>query len=274
MNTAADGSSGSPPVAAGTAPSSKAAPSATAGFFFQKRYGRLDWRKLAGVDLNEVVSRVDVDTLQDNVEHLTFSDIGEEDLRYFTDANFIKIFRLCQLTIEYLLNVQNYLSTELSSRDTRVSELEKALAQERSVSELKDADFFTLKQQLKYQAKVTKAYQHAVSSLNRHKGEEGKLGEATANVDVAYVRLFVLPFLFIYFVFFLFFNSHFSAPCSSIALISSHMLFVSPPLPVLMLLSISFIIEMRAVPVQLHFGAFPQQALSASPPRVLPKSCR
>jgi hypothetical protein len=88
------------------------------------------------VDLERVVAEVDVDTLQDNVEHITFADIGQEgiqchslslfftnqmeisqmmngmrlmlslfvDLRYFTDANFIQLFRLTQVgcyTIPY-----------------------------------------------------------------------------------------------------------------------------------------------------------------------------
>lgn len=47
-------------------------------FFFRRRHGQLNWRKLAEVDLERVVAEVDVDTLQENVEHITFADIGEE----------------------------------------------------------------------------------------------------------------------------------------------------------------------------------------------------
>jgi len=47
-------------------------------FFFRRRNGKLNWRKIAQVDLERVVRMIDVDTLQDNVEHITFADIGEE----------------------------------------------------------------------------------------------------------------------------------------------------------------------------------------------------
>jgi hypothetical protein len=56
------------PVAAAPAPKK---------FFFRRRTERLDWRKLSKVDLHRIVTEVDISALQDNVEHITFADIGD-----------------------------------------------------------------------------------------------------------------------------------------------------------------------------------------------------
>lgn len=50
---------------------------------------------------------VDVGVLQENLEHITFADIGESEAG--SPTNFIQLFRLAQLTIEFLLHVQNLL---------------------------------------------------------------------------------------------------------------------------------------------------------------------
>lgn len=53
----------------------------------------------------------DLDTLEKVVSIIAFGDIEAEDTRHLTELNFIKVFRLAQLTIEYLLYVQDCLQT-------------------------------------------------------------------------------------------------------------------------------------------------------------------
>jgi len=128
-------------------------------FFFRRRNGKLDWRKLANVDLERVVSTVDVATLQDNVEHITFADVGEDDLRYFTDANFMQLFRLTQLIIEYLINVQNFLLDCGNEKDKRNAELLAAHQAMQDKCKLKDDKIRKLRSELKYARKVIRAYE-------------------------------------------------------------------------------------------------------------------
>ncbi|VDK36375.1 unnamed protein product [Taenia asiatica] len=78
-------------------------PSKMPGFFFRKRVERIDWKRLASVDVCRVASQIDIDALQDNLVSVAFCDINSEiDTRY-VDTNFIKLFQLAQLLIEYLL---------------------------------------------------------------------------------------------------------------------------------------------------------------------------
>ncbi|OAE29684.1 hypothetical protein AXG93_509s1370 [Marchantia polymorpha subsp. ruderalis] len=79
-------------------------------FVFQKRLTRIDWRKLHTIDVDKIVREVDLDTLEAVVDTIAFGDIQGEDTRNFTEANFVKIFRIAQLMVEYLLHVQELLA--------------------------------------------------------------------------------------------------------------------------------------------------------------------
>lgn len=102
---------------------------------------------------------MDVDTLQDNVEHITFADIVEDDLRHFTDANFIQLFRMCQLIIEYLLNVQNYLVGVSGQRNSQVEKFLLELQKHKAINQKKDERIKLLKHEVKSLKRELRAYE-------------------------------------------------------------------------------------------------------------------
>lgn len=50
-----------------------------------------------------------------HLENITFCNLREEDLRFITDQHVVKLFRVAQLIIEYLLYAQEQLSSNLNS---------------------------------------------------------------------------------------------------------------------------------------------------------------
>lgn len=90
-------------------------------FFFQQRRGRLNLRSFANVDVERIVRDVDVDVLQSYLENITFCNLEEEDLRIMTDPQIIKLFRVAQLMIEYLLYAQEQLASNLSELAAKYS---------------------------------------------------------------------------------------------------------------------------------------------------------
>jgi hypothetical protein len=46
---------------------------------------------------------VDIDTLQQNLEMVTFCNAGGADVAQYADPNFVKVFQLAQLMLEYNL---------------------------------------------------------------------------------------------------------------------------------------------------------------------------
>ncbi|CAM9850454.1 unnamed protein product, partial [Sphacelaria rigidula] len=78
-----------------------------AAFYFRQRHGKLDWKKLARVDVDDVVREVDLTVLQDLLDEVAFSEITAEDIPPTgVDDLCVKLIRISQLTIEYLLHVQ------------------------------------------------------------------------------------------------------------------------------------------------------------------------
>lgn len=90
------------------------------GFAFRKRFEKIDWRRIASIDIDSVARTLDFNALQDNIMNITFCNIeGELDVR-MVDPNFIKIFKLAQLTIEYLLHSQEFLTAKLTSLESNL----------------------------------------------------------------------------------------------------------------------------------------------------------
>ncbi|XP_066024829.1 cilium assembly protein DZIP1 isoform X2 [Pocillopora verrucosa] len=93
-------------------------------FSFGRRQEKIDWRRLASVDVDRILREMDVKTLQDNIMHVTFSNIeaelGMQAIGF--DPNYIKLFRLAQLIIEYLLHSQQFLSANLEAENKTLQE--------------------------------------------------------------------------------------------------------------------------------------------------------
>ncbi|PRP76908.1 zinc finger protein [Planoprotostelium fungivorum] len=89
---------------------------------FAPRTKRIDWRSIVETDVEAIHETFDVDQLQNLLENITFSNIDFEE-RY-ADAQFLKAFRLAQLLIEYLLQVQNSLLTKEQRQLSENKEME------------------------------------------------------------------------------------------------------------------------------------------------------
>mgnify|MGYP005991965567 CR=1 FL=1 len=95
------------------------------GFFFQQRRGHLNLRNIASINLDKLVREVDVDMLQLHIENITFCNLREEDLRYLTDPQIVKLFRISQLMLEYLLYSQDKLVENLNNYAQKYSDKKK-----------------------------------------------------------------------------------------------------------------------------------------------------
>lgn len=79
-------------------------------FMFRERKGKVNWRNIASLDVDEMVGKGDIRTLESYLSNICFANIEEEDVERIGDVNLLKLFRLSQYSLEYLLNCQNYLA--------------------------------------------------------------------------------------------------------------------------------------------------------------------
>jgi zinc finger protein DZIP1 len=63
------------------------------------------------------MNEVDLRSLESLLQNITYAKVEREDVERFGDDNFVKLFRLSQLSIEYLIYTQNYLECLTKSLD-------------------------------------------------------------------------------------------------------------------------------------------------------------
>ncbi|EFJ50393.1 hypothetical protein VOLCADRAFT_88956 [Volvox carteri f. nagariensis] len=138
-------------------------------FKFESRRARIDWRLLHGIDINAMMRDVDLDTLEKIVNIVAFGDIEAEDTRHLTELNFIKIFRLSQMMIEYLLYVQDCLQNSNAWLQQDRSNMDKYVQAARLRIRELDANLKMSKRELRRSRKTIKTYE-LLAVLNDGKG--------------------------------------------------------------------------------------------------------
>ncbi|XP_034072900.1 LOW QUALITY PROTEIN: zinc finger protein Dzip1-like [Gymnodraco acuticeps] len=135
-----------PSVNGHSAPAPSMTPSSGASinlpFKFRPRRESVDWRRINAVDIDLVVSQLDVDALQEHISGVTFCSLdGERCQRCQSpvDPALIKLLRLAQLTVEWLLHCQEFLTLNLRAAEERLavaaSDREQLLAQQNKQEE-------------------------------------------------------------------------------------------------------------------------------------------
>ncbi|XP_033124983.1 zinc finger protein DZIP1L-like isoform X3 [Anneissia japonica] len=90
------------------------------GFRFSRRTERVDWRKIAAVDIERITADGDWNVLQHNIQHVTYCNVDQElDLRG-TDPTFVKLFKLAQMIIEYLMISQEHLGSVVNTLEQKL----------------------------------------------------------------------------------------------------------------------------------------------------------
>ncbi|XP_066477591.1 cilium assembly protein DZIP1L [Tiliqua scincoides] len=89
-------------------------------FKFQLRRDPIDWRRFSAIDVERVARELDLATLQENINSITFCNLDAEKCPYCqqpVDPVLLKVLKMAQLTIEYLLHSQEYLSMSLALQE-------------------------------------------------------------------------------------------------------------------------------------------------------------
>ncbi|XP_065798903.1 cilium assembly protein DZIP1L isoform X4 [Muntiacus reevesi] len=92
-------------------------------FKFQPRRESVDWRRISALDVDRVARELDVAALQENIAGVTFCNLDREVCGRCgqpVDPVLLKVLRLAQLSIEYLLHCQDCLSTSVAQLEARL----------------------------------------------------------------------------------------------------------------------------------------------------------
>ncbi|XP_036426316.1 zinc finger protein DZIP1L isoform X2 [Colossoma macropomum] len=106
-------------------------------FHFRSRTEPMDWRRMASLDVDRVAREMDISVLQEFITAVTFCDVEGErcpNCRCPTDTALLKVLRMSQLSTEYLLHCQDYLTAQMSALEER---LQGALSQAQKEAEMR-----------------------------------------------------------------------------------------------------------------------------------------
>lgn len=139
----------------------------TNGFTFRKRQERVNWKKLASIDIEKLSHNLDFHCLQDNIVHITFCDIEHEVDRNSVDPNYIKLFKLAQLIIEYLLHSQEYLANIIQNLEEKLKQSLDNLEEEKAARSKDQKIVNDLRKECKNRKRQLAAQQQYFESLNK-----------------------------------------------------------------------------------------------------------
>ena len=100
-------------------------------FRFQPRRVGVDWHRFSAVDVERVAREVDVAVLQEHIAGVTFCNLDGERCPHCgqpADPVLLKVLRMAQLSIEYLLHCQERLGTSLAVHTQRLQAAHTELA--------------------------------------------------------------------------------------------------------------------------------------------------
>ncbi|KAJ3373800.1 Zinc finger protein dzip1 [Allomyces arbusculus] len=150
------------------------------GFHFRRRRDRINWRLLGAVDVARVQREIDLGALQEVMDNVAYCDIESEDLRY-TDPNFVKLFQLAQLVIEYLLHCQDVLHSSDQDARRQATELAAEVDHLQQQNEKQLLEIYALKKETKSLKKTIFAYQIMTKTPGFHTGTGAGYGAVVAD---------------------------------------------------------------------------------------------
>ncbi|KAE8625952.1 hypothetical protein XENTR_v10006451 [Xenopus tropicalis] len=136
-------------------------------FKFRTRHESMDWRRIGAIDVEKVANELDFITLQENVMSITFCNLQDEKCPHCKnslDPILLKLFRLSQFTIEYLLHSQEYLTSSLRSMEEEAQAAIKEAEQIKLKMAKQSEDIKSLKDECKRRKKMIASQQMMISA--------------------------------------------------------------------------------------------------------------
>ncbi|XP_075708505.1 cilium assembly protein DZIP1 isoform X2 [Rhinoderma darwinii] len=136
-------------------------------FKFRTRHESVDWRRIGAIDVDRLANELDFVTLQENIMGITFCNLENEKCPHChngLDPIMLKLFRLSQYTIEYLLHTQEYLTTNLQTLEEKVNATLAETEQIQAKMAKQTQEVKTLKDECKRRKKMISTQQLMIST--------------------------------------------------------------------------------------------------------------
>ena len=89
---------------------------------FQERTDYINWEQVDAADI-KALQNGDLGMIEHYSQQLVFSDLKKEDEEKLGNFNFINLFKICQLSVEYMLYLQDFLEKTAKTSEKEYSQL-------------------------------------------------------------------------------------------------------------------------------------------------------
>ncbi|XP_020292118.1 zinc finger protein DZIP1L [Pseudomyrmex gracilis] len=111
------------------------------GFYFNMHGSRVrvDWNRISAIDIDRVIHERDFWTIDENINNVIDYCLENEYDTKILDPNFVKLFRLAQLSVEYLLYCKQYLDhSVIILKDELRQKIEQNVSMKKEIATLED----------------------------------------------------------------------------------------------------------------------------------------
>jgi zinc finger protein DZIP1 len=112
------------------------------------------------VDLDRLQKELDLQTLESLLNNITYANLDRDDLERLGDQHFVKLFRIAQLTIEYLLYTQDYFQSVNKVLDVKGREWYNQAKELENRVRAKHEELKAMKKELKIKQKTLGTYEY------------------------------------------------------------------------------------------------------------------
>lgn len=90
---------------------------------FRERGGKLKWKEIVNLDLDSMLRNNDLGPVENYLDNLIFSNIEENDLQIVPETSLVKLIKMFQVILEYLLYTQQKLETDNKILETNYNQM-------------------------------------------------------------------------------------------------------------------------------------------------------
>lgn len=84
---------------------------------------KIKWRDIMKIDLDMIARTNDLSVLEYYLENIVYSDITEDEVQSVPEGNIVRLIKVCQFTIEYLLSTQQKLEANFRNLEAQSNQL-------------------------------------------------------------------------------------------------------------------------------------------------------
>lgn len=129
---------------------------------------KIKWRDIMKIDLEMIARTNDLSVLEYYLENIVYSDITEDEIQSVPEGNIVKLIKVCQFTIEYLLSSQQKLEANCRNLESQNNQLNiDNMNKEAQLKDNKD-QIRTLRKEKKHTESVLLTYKNVIEN-NHHK---------------------------------------------------------------------------------------------------------